>query len=327
MKKITIAVVLAVLLLLAMPVAVSAAAGVTVVDRTGDGEWIDDTWQVEIYPGETKATTLTLYNSSSSSLGVEVKVIPDSLDNGNLTFELDNSSFTMPGRSYADITLTVKASDSTTPGTYTAELEIKSEVAPTPPPSDGVSMFRLYDLTVENITEGSADILWKTGRSTTTELTYWSSSEITVKDESYLKEHIIHLEELKEGTAYSFEVTCKDRYGLKRSDEGEFITLEKEIIPEPEEPEEPIVEEPEEPTVEEPIEEPEEPEVEEPIVEEPEEEEPEVIEPGEEEEEEVIVPAKPRTPWGLIGGVVGGLAAAGGIGYWLWLWRRRRERR
>ncbi|MBA7593197.1 hypothetical protein ES703_00114 [subsurface metagenome] len=81
----------------------------------------------------------------------------------------------------------------------------------------------------------------------------------------------------------------------------------------------------EEPEVVEPVEEPTPPEEEEPEVIEPEEEEPEVVEP--EEEEEVIPyvpPEEPGTPWALIGGVVGGLAAAGGIGYWLW--RRRRKK-
>jgi len=134
MKKIIIAIVLAGLLLLMMPTAVSADSGVTVVDRTGDGEWIDDTWRVEMFPGEVKSTTLTLYNSSSSSLDVEVNVSPASLDNGNLTFELDKSNFTMSGRSYTDVTLTLRASGSATPGTYTTELlEIKSEVPPPRP--------------------------------------------------------------------------------------------------------------------------------------------------------------------------------------------------
>jgi len=131
MKKIIIATVLAVLLLLVVPAEVSAA-GVTVVDRTGDGKWTNNAWQVEIYPGETKATTIKLYNSSSSSLSVTVNVSPDSLDGGNLIFELDKATLTMPGKSYADTTISVKASGSTTPGTYIAELEIKYEVPPTP---------------------------------------------------------------------------------------------------------------------------------------------------------------------------------------------------
>ncbi|GAJ09998.1 unnamed protein product, partial [marine sediment metagenome] len=137
MRRILIAVMLAlILLLLTMPAAVSAASGIKVTSKTGDGNWIDDnTWQVEICPGETKSTTLTLYNSSSSSLDVEVTISPESLDNGNLTFELDNANFTMPRKSYADVTVSVKASGSATPGTYTAELGIKSEV----PPKDGVT--------------------------------------------------------------------------------------------------------------------------------------------------------------------------------------------
>jgi len=116
------------------PSVVSAATGIEVVSRSGDGVWTDDTWQVQMFPGGGKATTLRLYNSSSSSLAVEVTVSPSSLDNGNLTFELDKSSFTMPGKSSADVTLNARASGSTTPGTYTTELEIKSEL---PPPAGG----------------------------------------------------------------------------------------------------------------------------------------------------------------------------------------------
>ncbi len=240
MKRIAIAIVLALALplLLAPPSAVSAA-GVQVTGRTGDGEWTNNTWKVEIYPGESKATTISLYNSSSSSLDVEVNILPESLDNGNLIFELDKTDLVMPRKSHTDITLTVKANGSATPGTYTTELTIKSEIPPAPSPTPPVS-----EPTPEEPTE-------------------------------------------------------------------------------PEEPE-PVEPEPEEPEVVEPEEEPTPPEEEEPEVIAPEEEEPEVVEP--EEEEEVIPyvpPEKPGTPWALIGGVVAGLAAAGGIGYWLW--RRRRK--
>jgi len=132
-KRITVAALLAALLLLIIPTVVSAA-GVIVEDKTGDGIWTDDTWEVYIYPGESKATTVTLYNSSSISLGVEAVILPDTLDDGNLTFDLDKSSFTMPGLSHTNVTLTVEASGSTTPGTYTARLEIKSEESPPPLP-------------------------------------------------------------------------------------------------------------------------------------------------------------------------------------------------
>ena len=131
MKRILIALVLALSLLL-VPSSVSAATGVNVVDRTGDGVWDGNTWEVEIYPGEVKTTTLTLYNSSSSPLDVEVSIQPDSLDNGNLIFELDldKVAFTMSGRSREDVTLTVTANGSVIPGTYTTELVIRSEIPP-----------------------------------------------------------------------------------------------------------------------------------------------------------------------------------------------------
>jgi len=131
-KLITIPILLLALLLI--PVTTDAASGVQIVSKTGDGVWTDDTWQVEIYPGETKSTTINLHNSASNSLDVEVSIHPDSLDDGNLIFELNNSNFTMSGGSYTNVTLTVKANGSTTPGTYNATLEIKSEV---PPPSPG----------------------------------------------------------------------------------------------------------------------------------------------------------------------------------------------
>jgi len=313
MKKIMVLILTLALALLMVPSVASATSGVTVVDRIGDGAWTDNTWQVEIYPSEVKSTTLTLYNSSTSSLDVEVTITPDSF-NGNLIFELDKSIFTMSGKSYVDVTLTVKASGSAAPGIYTAELEIKSEVPPAPTGGGGggVSMFRLYDLTIENVTENSADVLWRTSRSTTSELTYWSEFKAVVEDESYLWEHTVHLEELKDNTTYHFEITCRDKRGLEKGTTGEFTTLEKEVVPdEPEpaipEPEEPVMPEPTEPEVVEPEEEPTLPEE-------------EVVEP---EEEPYMPPEKPGTPWGLIGGVVGGLAASGGIGYWLW--RRRKK--
>jgi len=131
MKRIGILMVL-VLGLLLIPALVESASGIEVVGKTGDGIWDGNTWQVNIYPGEVKSTTISLYNSYGGSLEVEVSVLPDSLDDGSLAFELDKTSFTMPGNSDADVTLTVRASGSTTPGAYTAELEIVSEVPPTP---------------------------------------------------------------------------------------------------------------------------------------------------------------------------------------------------
>ncbi|GAI73869.1 unnamed protein product, partial [marine sediment metagenome] len=117
-------------LLLMAPTAVSAASGVSVTDKTGDGEWIDDTWQVEMSPGEAKSTTLTLYNSSTSSLEVWVTISSGSLDGGNVIFELKGAHSIMPRKSYLEVTLSIEASGSATPGTYETELTIRFEVPP-----------------------------------------------------------------------------------------------------------------------------------------------------------------------------------------------------
>lgn len=128
MKRIIAIILIVPLLLIASPA--SASSGIEIVDRVGDGTWMGDTWEVNVFPGEVKATTIKLYNSASSSLDVEVSIIPASLDNGNLTFELDKSTFTMPGNSSADVTLSVKASGNATPGTYTSELRIEAVSPP-----------------------------------------------------------------------------------------------------------------------------------------------------------------------------------------------------
>lgn len=227
-KRTIIAITLALsLLLVSSPV---SAAGIEVVDRTGDGVWIDNTWQVEIYPGETKSTMLTLHNTASSSLDVEITYFPDSLDNGNLTFELNESDFTMSKRSYADVTFTVKANGSATPGTYATKLMIRSEEIDEDDDRD-ISNLRIYDLEVENITEDSVDIVWRTNRASRSELTYWANAEATIKDSDYTRDHLIHLEGLRDDTTYLFEIICKDRNKLKADDEDKFTTLKKEIVP------------------------------------------------------------------------------------------------
>ncbi len=156
--------------------------------------------------------------------------------------------------------------------TQTITQEIIEPSLPSGGGGGGIPMFTLYDLTIENITEGSADILWETSRPTTSKLTYWSISETTIENETRASEHIVGLEELEDNTTYYFEITCRDEYGQEKSITGEFTTLEAEVIivPEPEvveptsfepftgpeEPTEPeeepegslIVKEPEEPT-------------------------------------------------------------------------------
>lgn len=135
MKRIAVALIVILgLLLTSSPV---YATDVNVASTSGDGDWEGDTWSVDIYPNEVKSTTIELRNSSSNSLEVWVSIVPDSLDNGNLTFELDWTNLIISGKISIYLTLTVRANGSTTPGSYSAELEIKSEEAPEPAPVIG----------------------------------------------------------------------------------------------------------------------------------------------------------------------------------------------
>lgn len=317
MKRILIALVLALSLLL-VPSSVSAATGVNVTDRTGDGIWTDNTWEVSVFPGEVKSTILTLYNSSGSLLDVEVSIQPDSLDNGNLTFELDRISFEMSGGSYEDITLSVTANGSVIPGTYTTELIIKSEIPPSPTGGGGggggiardTKPPRVYQISLCDIDETTADICWTTNEKSTSQVEYWTSpSEFSILDEIYVFKHRVILIDLIPGTDYEYKMMSEDKAGnLTVSDKYGFTTLgKKPVEPEPIIPEEP---EPVPPTEPEPIE---------PEIIEPEVVEPEVDKPDIEEE---------ATPWGLIGGILGGLLViAGGISYWLWRKKRLDYRR
>jgi hypothetical protein len=106
--------------------ATSAAGGVTILSKTGDGSWDGTTWKVAMCPGETKTTTVRLYNSSGSKLNLQARVKPKSLERGDLIFELDDKNFTIAKKSYAEVTLVVTASSSVRPGTYSVGLEIKA---------------------------------------------------------------------------------------------------------------------------------------------------------------------------------------------------------
>lgn len=134
MKRIVAVVTGLVLALLLMSPTVEADCGVGVTSRTGDGTWVGDTWKVSIYPNEEKSTTLVLHNLCDDPLVVNIQL--DLPNDSNLTFEVDKTGFVMPNDSYANVTLTVKASGSAVPGLYTTEslVTIGSEPVPTPTP-------------------------------------------------------------------------------------------------------------------------------------------------------------------------------------------------
>jgi len=242
MRRIAIAGILALCLTLLLTL-VASAAGISVISKTGDGIWSGNTWQTQMYPAETKTTTLKLYNSSSSYLDVEVSITPKSLDDGDITFGVNDDAFTMAGKSYADVVLTASATGSASPGTYSAEFELKFEVAPSGGGGGGggggVGALKITDIEVANITESSAEITFRTNRGATTRLTYSASPEIIIQDNSYKMTHTVDIEAIEPCTEYQFEIRCVDRYGLRDTEDGEFITLCIEPIPTPTPPLEP----------------------------------------------------------------------------------------
>jgi len=131
MKRILIA--LLVIAFLLIPAQSVSAAGVSISQTDGDGAWSGDTWSVDIYPNEEKSTTITLYNSSSYQNDIEVVSNPESFDNGNVTFTLSQSVFSIPAKSYAEFTLTVRANAQTAPGVYSSSIEISMQENLPPP--------------------------------------------------------------------------------------------------------------------------------------------------------------------------------------------------
>jgi len=252
MKK---AIVIAALCLLLIPSTISAASDVQITKESGNGSWSDNTWRVDMFPGETKTITLRFYNSTSNSLRVWLTISSITPVNDNLTLSCNGTSFTMSRRRYADVTLTAEADGSIIPDTYTAELGIRSEVIRDDDDDDDdgddykPSSLRISNLIVRDITEDSADISWRTNRPATSKLAYWASPRVTIRDYSYSNSHLVHLRYLRDDTTYRFEIDCEDKYALTRSSRGTFTTLEEEIVEEPElvepEPEKPEPQKPE----------------------------------------------------------------------------------
>ncbi|MBA7650968.1 hypothetical protein ES703_58783 [subsurface metagenome] len=155
---------------------------------------------------------------------------------------------------------------------------------------------RIYNVSLCDIGETTADICWTTNEWSTSQVKYWTSpSKLSPLDETRRIQHRVQLTDLTPGTTYHYKMMSEDKSGnLRVSDEHSFTTQgeapAKPAPPEPEKPE-PVVPEPTPPPAPEPAPPPPPPPPEEP------------------------------TPWLLIGGLIGAAAiVAGGIVYW----RRRK---
>jgi len=97
----------------------------------------------------------------------------------------------------------------------------------------GIGALKITDIEVNNITETSAEITFRTNRGATTRLTYWASAETVIRDSGYTTRHTVILEGLDVCTEYQFEIKCEDKYGLRDTEHGVFITLCIEPSPTP----------------------------------------------------------------------------------------------
>jgi len=70
MKRIAIAIVIVMALLL-IPLTASADPGIEVTDWTGDGEWKDSTWYVDLYAGESASVELKIESSEDTVIFAE----------------------------------------------------------------------------------------------------------------------------------------------------------------------------------------------------------------------------------------------------------------
>ncbi|MFC2051590.1 Ig-like domain-containing protein [Chloroflexota bacterium] len=105
----------------------------------------------------------------------------------------------------------------------------------TPPPpvptggggeSDDLTLLKVTDIAVQNITGTSATIVWNTNEKSTTQIEYWASpSMFSPLDEAMVTYHEVHLTGLSVATTYHYRTMSKDRVGnLVISDEYTFTT-------------------------------------------------------------------------------------------------------
>jgi len=116
-------------------------------------------------------------------------------------------------------------------------VSIPTPPPPTPPGGGGgggglppdLTPPRISEVSVTNITETTADIIWRTHEKADSQAEFWSSpSDFSQLDSELVIEHLVHLTDLTPATMYHYRVMSKDRAGnLTVSDEYTFVTLGK----------------------------------------------------------------------------------------------------
>jgi hypothetical protein len=156
------------------------------------------------------AGTLTFIPGDTAE-DISIAVVDDALDENDETIEVTLSNPTNATLGANTVhTYTINDNDAMGGG----------GVSDTTPPT-------ISDISVSNITETSADIAWKTGGTSDSQVEYWSSpSKLSPLDTRYVTKHLIHLTGLTPCTTYSYQTMSRDRAGnLAISDVYTFTTL------------------------------------------------------------------------------------------------------
>jgi hypothetical protein len=119
-------------------------------------------------------------------------------------------------------------------------VSIPTPPPPSPPPGGGggggggggpsdTTPPTVFDTSVANITETTADISWRTDEKSDSQVEYGSSpSNFSPLDPAMVSNHFVHLTDLTPATIYHYRVMSRDKVGnLEVSDEYTFTTLGK----------------------------------------------------------------------------------------------------
>jgi len=176
--------------------------------------------------GNPIATTAAGAYGSPDPMGPKLVVQGDILDGAIVTFYVNGVSTEQTAEWHSGEVTQLDLS-----------VSIPTPPPPTPPGGGGgggglppdLTPPRISEVSVTNITETTADIIWRTHEKADSQAEFWSSpSDFSQLDSELVIEHLVHLTDLTPATMYHYRVMSKDRAGnLTVSDEYTFVTLGK----------------------------------------------------------------------------------------------------
>jgi len=229
-KRIIVIVIILILGSLLVPSVVSAdsgtstLAGTEITGKTGDGNWIDNTWKVTMYPGEQKSTTITLSNRRPKDITLTLSVTPSIFDDGNVIINLDNSTLIVPAKSEACAVISASATGSATPETYSAEIRIEALPPPLSVTTNNATRITWFGSTLNgrldnlgNFSSVSVSFVWGTTSG-------YLDKETRPKPKRRAGAFSARLQRLSPNTTYYFRAKAEGDGTIVYGDEFNFTT-------------------------------------------------------------------------------------------------------